>query len=88
MSSIDALDKVRRFLEDIEDTPLDIINLKVREMEPYIYELFNRLERIHALSPEFQRVDMSEDIYALCRMLERKQIVKRYPLLSRAAGLL
>lgn len=88
MSGIDALDKVRQFLDKVEDMPLDVINLKVKEMEPYIYALFNRLERLQALSPEFQQVDMSEDIYALCRMLERKQLVKRYPLLSRAAGLL
>jgi len=88
MSGFDALDKVRQFLDKVEDMPLDVINLKVKEMEPYIYALFNRLERLQALSPEFQQVDMSEDIYALCRMLERKQLVKRYPLLSRAAGLL
>jgi hypothetical protein len=88
MSGFDALDKVRQFLDKIEDMPLDVINIKVKEMETPIYELFNRLERLQALSPEFQQVDMSEDIYALCRMLERKQLVKKYPLLSRAAGLL
>ena len=88
MTDIDALGRVRQFLDEIEHLPLEMINRKVQKIESEIYELFKRLERLHSLSDIYQPVDLSEDIYTLCRLLERKRIVKRYPLLSRAAGLL
>lgn len=88
MPKMDSWDRVRHFLDEMENLSLENINRKVREIEPDIYNLFKRLERLHSISSAYQQVDLSEDIYTLCRMLEHKKVVKRYPLLSRAAGLL
>jgi len=88
MPKTDSWDRVRYFLDRMQNWSLETIQRKVREIEPDIYALFKRLERLHSISSVYQQIDLSEDIYTLCRMLEHKKIVKKYPLLSRAAGLL
>lgn len=88
MPKMDSWNKVRHFMDNMENWSLETIQCKVREIEHDIYALFKRLERLHSISSVYQQIDLSEDIYTLCRMLEHKKIVKRYPLLSRAAGLL
>jgi len=88
MTGGDSFDRVTKFLDKIGDLSPQEIEEQAREIEADIYNLFKRLERLHSLSEGFQQVDLSEDIYALLRMMEKRQVVKRFPLLSRAAGLL
>ena len=89
MATVDAFDRVAEFLDELEDMPLEILDVRLKDIEKDIFSLFKRVERLHSLSTDFQRVDLSEDIYALLRMLKnRKKVVKSFPLLSRAAGLL
>ena len=88
MAGGDSFDRVSKFLDKIGELSPQEIENQARRIESDIYELFKRLERLHSLSDGFQQVDLSEDIYALLRMMERQQMVRRFPLLSRAAGLL
>lgn len=88
MASTDAFDNVAEFLDELEDMPLELLDTRLKDIEKDIFALFKRVERLHSLSPNFQRVDLSEDIYALLRMIKnRKKVVRSFPLLSRAAGL-
>lgn len=88
MQGVHSFDRVRKFLDELLGLPLESLNDRLKDIECDLYVLFKRLERIHSISDEFQTVDMSEDVYALMRMLEHKRLIKRFPLLSRAAGLL
>ena len=88
MAGGDSFDRVSKFLDKIGELSPQEIENQARRIESDIYELFKRLERLHSLSDGFQQVDLSEDIYALLRIMERQQVVRRFPLLSRAAGLL
>ncbi|MBI4833982.1 MAG: hypothetical protein HY811_04075 [Planctomycetes bacterium] len=88
VQSGEAFDTVAKFMEQIIDMTPEEIEKKVKAIEPELYTLFKQLERIHAVSDKFQQVDLSEDIYTLFRMLERRKVIKYFPFLSRAAGLL
>ena len=81
-------DRVANFMDRIIDMTPEQIEHNVKSIEPDIYNLFKSLEKVHSLSDSFQQVDLSEDIYTLVRMLERKKVIRRFPFLSRAAGLL
>lgn len=83
-----SFDRVSNFMEEIIDLTPEEIEKKVKKIEPDLYNLFKKVERIHSLSDDFQQVDLSEDMYTLLRMLERRKVIKRFPFLSRAAGLL
>lgn len=88
MAKVDTYDRVVKFLGDLEGMPLSALDGRLKQIEKDIFALFNRLERLHSLSDKFQGIDLSEDIYALVRMIkDSKKVVRRFPLLSRAAGL-
>jgi len=84
----DPFDKVTKLLDEIMDLSPEEFEEGVRKIEPELYTLFKRIERLHTLSSEFQQIDLSEDVYTMLRMLERRKVTKLFPFLSRAAGLL
>jgi predicted transcriptional regulator len=88
VQSGEAFDTVAKFMEQIIDLTPEEIEKKAKAVEPELYTLFRQLERLHAVSDKFQQVDLSEDVYTLLRMLERRKVIKYFPFLSRAAGLL
>jgi CBS-domain-containing membrane protein len=83
----DPFDKVSRLLDEIMDLSPEEFEEGVRRIEPDLYALFRRIERLHSLSQDFQQIDLSEDVYTMFRMLERKKVVRLFPFLSRAAGI-
>lgn len=84
----DPFDQVTDLLDKIIDLSPEEFEQGVKKVEPALYSLFKRVERLHSLSDGFQQVDLSEDVYTMLRMLERRKVVKLFPFLSRAAGLL
>ena len=83
-----AIDRVKRFLNELKDLPLESLNGKLQKIEKDVYTLFKELKRLRSLDGAFQKVDLSEDIYGLSRLLERKKVIRTFTLLNRAAGLL
>jgi len=82
-----SFDRVQKFLDEFKDLPVTTVESRVREIENDIYNMFNQLEKLHAAHPEMKEIDLSEDIYALVRMLQHEKVKKQYPLLARAAAL-
>lgn len=82
-----SFDRVQKFLDEFKDMPVAVVESRVREIESDIYTMFNQLEKLHATHPEMKEIDLSEDIYALVRMLQHEKVKKQYPLLARAAAL-
>lgn len=87
MDSGKSFERVQKFLDQFKDMPIAVAESKVKEIEDDIYILFNQLEKLHAAHPEMKEIDLSEDIYALVRMLQHERVKKQYPLLARAAAL-
>jgi len=83
-----AFDRVKAFMDDMENLSPEKIESRAKEIENEIYTLFNSLERLHSLYPEMSQLDMSDDIYSLVRMLEHKKVKRFFPLLARAAAML
>ncbi|MBI4711890.1 MAG: hypothetical protein HY762_01085 [Planctomycetes bacterium] len=89
MNDKDAFDRVNKLLEELKDLPLESFHARLEDIEGDLKELFKRLEKIHSLSSKYESVDLSENIYALVRLMTRKkETVRRFPLLFRAAGAL
>ena len=82
-----SFDRVQKFLDEFKDLPVTTVESRVREIENDIYNMFNQLEKLHAANQEMKEIDLSEDIYALVRMLQHEKVKKQYPLLARAAAL-
>jgi hypothetical protein len=80
-----AFDKVAKFIEQTMEMSTEEKEKKIKSIEPELYTLFNRLERLHAISDKFQQIDLSKDLYTLLRMIEHRKAVKYFPLLSRTA---
>ncbi|MEK7448121.1 MAG: hypothetical protein AAB019_01415 [Planctomycetota bacterium] len=87
MSDCVSYDRVKKFLDTIRVLSLEEIETNLKEIEKDIYVLFKKIEHLHAMNNRFQSVDLSEDIYGLVRMLNKEKTIKKFPLLSRAAGL-
>ena len=87
MNDCAAYDRVKNFLDNIQNMSLLEIEKGLKKRENELYTLFKKLERMHAMDDRFQAVDLSEDIYGLVRLMNQKKTIKRFPLLSRAAGI-
>ena len=86
----ESFDRVHKLLEEMKDLPEESILARVQNIEKDIEVLFKKMEELHALSEEFRQVDLSDDVYYLFRLVsakKQKEVSRRFPLLSRAAGL-
>jgi outer membrane receptor for Fe3+-dicitrate len=86
----ESFDRVHKLLEEMKDLPEESILARVQSIEKDIEILFKKMEELHALSEEFRQVDLSDDVYYLFRLVsaqKQKEVSRRFPLLSRAAGL-
>lgn len=82
-----AFDKVKTFLQESKTLPPEVVEARVKELEDDIYTLFRSLEKIRSKHPEFEELALSDDFYALVRMLEHSSVKKKFPLLARAAAM-
>jgi hypothetical protein len=82
-----AFDRVKALLEEMPNLPSDVLETRVKELEPDIFTLFHKLERLHVSHPELVEVDLSNNVYALAGRLEQERLKKSFPLLARAAAM-
>ncbi|MFH1228348.1 MAG: hypothetical protein V1701_10675 [Planctomycetota bacterium] len=88
----ESFDRVHKLLEEMKNLSEESIRARVQHLEKDITVLFQKLEQLHTLSADFAQVDLSEDVYYLFRLLaeeegKKKEVSRRFPLLSRAAGI-
>jgi len=62
MAVNDAVERVQQFLDEKDKLSPESINQKLAEIKTDIYELVNRLEQLHAISPDYQQVSFSDNI--------------------------
>jgi hypothetical protein len=84
-SSDSSFDRVKRFLRDLDAGR--VTEKDVKQIEQDVYVVLGRLERVHRLGPQFENVELSPHMRRLLKLVGRKKLIMRFPLLSKAAAL-
>ena len=82
-----AFDRVKTFLQESKSLPAEVVEARVKEIEDDIFTLFRGIQQVRSKHPEVKDIDLSDDFYALVRMLEHSSVKKKFPLLARAAAM-
>lgn len=60
----------------------------IKLVEDEVYNLLARLERVKTIGGEFANIELGEDVIELVKALDRKKVVRMFPLFARAASFL